>query len=226
MPQGRGKIERFYRTVTTELIPHLAGFIPHGTSGKPLTDPALTLEQLDGIIEHYIVDDYNSREHSETRQAPVDRWNSTGFIPRAPAHPEDLDLLLLIAAATRRVQRDGIQSASTRCVSPVLAAYVGEDVTVCFDPRDVGEIRVYFNDAFLCRAIAPELAADAVSLQQLQSARAQRRRDLKQQLRSRRSLADSLPEDTRYAPVEPPELAADPTQEPLPRHGLRLYATD
>ena len=226
VPQGRGKIERFYRTITTELLPHLAGFIPHGTNGKPLTDPALTLEQLDGIIEHYIVDDYNSRQHSETRQAPVDRWSSTGFIPRAPAHPEDLDLLLLTAAATRRVQRDGIQFASTRYVSPILAAYVGEDVTVRFDPRDVGEIRVYFNDAFLCRAIAPELAADSLSLQQLQSARSGRRRELKQQLRSRRSLADSLPDDTRYSPAAPSPTKAEPDTELPPRHGLRLYATD
>lgn len=70
-------------------------------------------------------------------------------------------MLLLTAAATRKVQRDGIQFASTRHVSPVVAAYVGEDVAVQFNPRDVGEIRVYFTDAFLCRAIAPELAADS-----------------------------------------------------------------
>ena len=228
VPQGRGKIERFYRTITTELLPHLPGHIPHGTNGKPVTEPALTLEQLDGMIERFTVEEYNTRPHSETHESPSERWSSSGFIPRAPAHPEDLDLLLLTAATTRRVQRDGIQFASTRYVSPTLAACVGEDVTVRFDPRDVGEIRAYLNDAFLCRAIAPELAADSISLQQLQSARAQRRRDLKQQLRSRRSLADSLPDDTGYLPAEPAETAtaAAPTEEVPPRHGLRLYATD
>ncbi|MCO4239777.1 Mu transposase C-terminal domain-containing protein [Pseudarthrobacter sp. MDT3-28] len=147
-----------------------------------------------------------------------------------PAHPEDLDLLLLTAAATRRVQRDGIQFASTRYVSPVLAAYVGEQVTVRYDPRDIGEIRVYFEDAFLCGAIAPELAAEAITLDQLRSARAQRRRELKQQLRDRRSLADALPADTRYAaatadvPAPPPD---NPSVPGLPqRHGLRVYETD
>ena len=78
-------------------------------------------------------------------------------------------------------------------------AYVGEQVTVRYDPRDIGEIRVYFNDGFLCRAIAPELAAEAVTLEQLRGVRAHRRRELKQQLRDRRSLADALPSDTRYA---------------------------
>jgi putative transposase len=226
VPQGRGKIERFYGTITTELLPHLPGHIPHGTGGHPISAPTLTLRQLDGIFEQFIVNDYNQRPHSQTGEPPSKRWAASGFIPRSPAHPEDLDLLLLTAAATRKVQRDGIQFASTRYVSPVLAAYVGENVTVRFNPRDIAEIRVYFNDSFLCRAIAPELAADSVSLQELQAVRARRRRDLKQQLRQRRSLADALPDDTRYAPAEndEPQPVLPPT--PAPRSGLRLYATD
>ena len=89
-----------------------------------------------------------------------------------------------------------------------------------------GEIRVYFNDAFLCRAIAPELAADSISLQQLQAARAQRRRDLKQRLRQRRSLADALPTDSRYLPPESTHVEPAAPEAAPPRHGLRLYATD
>lgn len=230
VPQGRGKIERFYGTVTTELLPHLPGHIRHGTNGKPITPATLTLAQLDGIVERFIVTEYNQRRHSETGHAPVDRWSASGFIPRSPAHPEDLDLLLLTAAATRRVQRYGIQFSSTRYVSPTLAAYVGEDVTVRYDPRDVAEIRVYCGDTFLCRAIAPELAADSVSLQELQKARVARRRSLKQQLHERRSLADALPTDTRHAPIDRTSEIADAEPAPLeqapPQHGLRLYATD
>ncbi|MBG6215292.1 MULTISPECIES: Mu transposase C-terminal domain-containing protein [unclassified Cryobacterium] len=226
VPQGRGKIERFYGTITTELLPHLPGHIPHGTNGRPITAPTLTLEQLDSIVERFIVTEYNSRAHSETREIPDQRWGASGFIPRGPAHPEDLDMLLLTAATTRKVQRDGIQFASTRYVSTVLAAYVGEQVTVRFNPRDVGEIRVYFNDAFLCRAIAPELAADSISLQQLQTARTRRRHDLKKQLRAWRSLADALPTDSRYLPPEPTDVEPAQPDDTPPRHGLRLYATD
>ncbi len=228
IPQGRGKIERFYRTVTTELLPHLPGYIPHGTNGAPVTSPSLSLEDLDAILEQYVVAEYNARPHSQTHQGPTVRWSASGFIPRSPAHPEDLDLLLLTAATTRKVQRDGIQFASTRYLSTVLAAYVGEQVTVRFNPRDVGEIRVYFNDEFLCRAIAPELSAESISLDQLQAARRQRRRDLKDQLRQHRTLASALPSDTRYAPpaVSTDDTAPPPAPEPRPRHGLRLYATD
>lgn len=164
----------------------------------------------------------------------MQRWLSDGWLPRLPPHPEDLDLLLLTAATGRKVQRDGIRFASTRYVSPVLAAYVGETVTVRYDPRDAAELRVYHHDQYLCRAIAPELAADTVTLQQLQQARTARRRQLKQQLRDRRSLADALPSDQRHlpppTPVDPVEPAGatnpNPSPPPAPVHRLRTYATD
>lgn len=230
VPQGRGKIERFYRTVTTELLPHLPGYIPHGRRGRPASPPELTLQQLDRILETFIVSEYNQRRHSSTNQAPVQRWSASGFIPRMPGHPEDLDLLLLTVATARKVQRDGIQFASTRYVSPVLAAYVGEQVAVRYDPRDIGEIRVYFNDTFLCRAIPPELATESISLDQLRDARANRKRELKHQLRERRSLVDALPPDTRYAltttDVLPAPSEASPVPEPAQRHKLRVYETD
>lgn len=145
-----------------------------------------------------------------------------------PAHPEDLDLLLLTVATARKVQRDGIQFASTRYVSPVLAAYVGEQVTVRYDPRDNGEIRVYFNDTFLCRAIAPELAAESITMEQLRDARSHRKRELKHQLRERRSVADALPPDNRYTSTTPTERPTHPEAQPEPaqRHKLRVYETD
>jgi len=238
VPQGRGKIERFFGTVTTELLPHLPGHIPHGTRGQPVTPPALTLEQLDGILERFVIEDYHARPHSETGQLPVQRRLADGWLPRLPAHPEDLDLLLLTAATGRKVQRDGIRFASTRYVSPVLAAYVGETVTIRYDPRDAAELRIYHHDQYLCRAIAPELAADTVTLQQLQQARTARRRQLKQQLRDRRSFADALPADQRHLPAVPAPMPADvatdrkqdpaavPPVRPAPAHRLRTYATD
>ncbi|GGF41593.1 DDE-type integrase/transposase/recombinase [Subtercola lobariae] len=82
VPQGRGKIEPFYRTITTELLPHLPGHVPHDTNGELASDPALTLEQLDRIVEKFIVDEDNIRQHSETIQAPVESrrappWSSS-----------------------------------------------------------------------------------------------------------------------------------------------------
>ena len=49
-PRGRGKGERFFGTVTTELLPTLPGHIPPGNRGRPVTKPALTLSQVDTAI--------------------------------------------------------------------------------------------------------------------------------------------------------------------------------
>ena len=180
------------------------------------------------MLERFIVDEYNERTHTATGEAPHARWRSDSFIPRMPAHPEDLDSLLLTAATTRRVQRDGIRFASTRYISPVLAAYVGEDVTVRYDPRDLGEVRIFHDNAFLCRAIAPERSSETVSFTDLQAARNKQRRTLKQQLRELAAHAGSLPEDTRHRPevAAVPENAPDRTMPPPARHGLRTYASD
>jgi putative transposase len=87
VPQGRGKIERFYRTITTELLPHLPGFIPHGTGGTPVSAPMLTLHQLDDVLERFIVNvqtplrdrDGTARAGSEasSRVCPHTRKTST-----------------------------------------------------------------------------------------------------------------------------------------------------
>jgi putative transposase len=136
-------------------------------------------------------------------------------------------MLLLTATATRRVQRDGIRFASTRYVSPVLAAYVGEDVTVRYDPRDLGEIRLFHDNAFLCRAIAPERSSETITFADLQSARNTRRRALKQQL----APSATSPALCRKTLGTDPRRALSPSEPDAPapqskRHRLRTYAND
>ncbi len=203
-PRGRGKVERVFGTITTELLPTLPGHIPPKNHGKPVTPPALTLSQLDAAVGRYIVDTYHRRVHPETGQAPAARWAAGGWwLPRMPDSLEALDLLLLTVATPRKVQRDGIRCHGLRYFSLTLAAFVGEEVTVRYDPRDLAEIRVFHHGVFLCRAVSPDIAAVSISLKDLQAARNQRRRELRQQLVSRRSLVDIL--------THPETAAADPS---------------
>jgi putative transposase len=90
------------------------------------------------------------------------------------------------------VQRDGIRCHGLRYFSLTLAAFVGEAVIVRYDPRHLAEIRVFHRGSLLCRAVSPEIAAVSISLKDLQAARNQRRRELRQQLASRRSLVEIL----------------------------------
>ncbi len=50
-PRGRGKVERIFGTITTELLPTLPGHIPAHNDGKPVTAPTLSLSQLDEAIK-------------------------------------------------------------------------------------------------------------------------------------------------------------------------------
>jgi putative transposase len=84
-----------------------------------------------------------------------------------PESLEQLDLLLLIVAKLCCIRRDGIHFQRLRYLEPRLAAFVGEDVVICYDPRDLAEIRVYQEETFLCRAVCQELAGRTVSLQDI-----------------------------------------------------------
>ncbi|MGH2715637.1 MAG: Mu transposase C-terminal domain-containing protein, partial [Thermoleophilaceae bacterium] len=192
VPQGRGKIERFFGTVTTELLPTLPGYLAPNRANGPVEPPRLALSDLDAAVARFITATYHPRTHSETRQPPIERWAAGGWIPRLPDTFEQLDLLLLTVAKARTVHRDGIRFQGLRYLDLTLAAYVGEAVTIRYDPRDLAEIRVYHGGRFLCRAISPELAGQTISLRDLQAARTARRRALRGQLRERRSLADDL----------------------------------
>jgi putative transposase len=219
-PQGRGKIERLFGTLNTELLPELPG---HLVAGKPVTPPRLSLAELDRAIGVFIRDTYHRRIHGEIGVTPIDSWRGEGFLPRLPESLEDLDLLLVMHAKPRTVQRDGIRFQGFRFNSPILAAYVREPVTIRYDPRDLSEIRVFHRDRFLCRAISEEHAGESISLKEIQAARRCHRRSLRSSINERIArVADFLPAAVQAAPQ-----AAKP-EPPRPRSKikLRVYAED
>ncbi len=130
--------------------------------------------------------------HSETGCAPQARWEAGAFLPHLPDSLEQLDLLLLTVAQTRRVHQDGIRFQGLRYIDLTLAAYVGENVTLRYDPRDMAEIRVYHHDAFLCRAVCQDLAGQTLSLKEIIQARTGRRRQLRTLLSDREAVVDAL----------------------------------
>jgi putative transposase len=218
-PQGRGKVERLFGTLNAELLPELPG---HLVGGKPATPPGLSLAELDRAVGAFIAGTYHARVHGETRRAPLDAWRGAGFLPRLPESLEDLDLLLVLHAEPRRVRRDGIRFQGLRYVDPTLAAYVGEAVTIRYDPRDLSEVRVFHRDRFLCRAVSEEHAGEAVTLKDIEAARRAHRRALRAGINERVArVADYLP--ARAGPPRP----AGTERPPRPaRTRLRLYEED
>lgn len=219
-PQGRGKIERLFGTLNTELLPELPGYLMHG---KPATEPRLSLAELDRTLGTFLIGNYNSRTHREIRLAPQVAWSGNGWLPRMPNSLEDLDLLLISVAKARTVHRDGIHFQGIRYMDPTLAAYVKEAVTIRYDPRDVAEIRVFHRNRFLCRAVSPEHCGQAITFKDIQAARSAHRRTLRGRIRERVTpVAEFLAPQTDAAVTPVPQPAATEPRKPK----LRTYRED
>ncbi len=223
-PRGRGRIERFFETVNQMLLSSLPGYIKDGAVRG---QPELTLTELDPRFREFLRE-YHARPHSETKIPPQERWQHGGFVPRMADSLEQLDLLLLTVAKTRKVQADGVRFQGMRYIDPTLASYVGETVLLRYDPRDIAEVRLFHQDKFLCRAICPELAGQAVPLRDIRQARDQQRRRLRETLRDRRKTVESLLDLRRGpsadAPASPPASPQNAEQGSLP--ALKRYRNE
>ncbi|WP_340639356.1 transposase family protein [Arthrobacter sp. Hiyo1] len=219
-PQGRGKIERFFGTLNTELLAELPG---HLSPGNRAPEPVLTLPELDDAVGRFITGTYHRRTHSEINSTPNRAWIADGWLPRLPASIEELNLLLLTIPRPRIVHRDGVHFLGLRYLSPLLAAYVGEQVIIRYDPRDITEIRIFHKGRYLCKAGDPTHETSTLTLKEIQSARAARRRELRSQINEHIAVvAEYLPD------ALPPRVRRNENSraEPAKLPALRIYEED
>jgi putative transposase len=194
-PRGRGKIERFFQSVEQLLLEQLPGYAPKEVWPRALepgrvkeSSGVLTLSELEQRFRDWLLSDYHRRVQKGQRKGPQERWEEGGFLPRMPESLEQLDLLLVQVARKRRVQQSGIAFEGYAYLDPTLSAYVGEEVMIRYDPLDLAEIRVFFEDHFVCRAICPELSGQTISLKEIVAARQKRRRELRGEIVEREAL--------------------------------------
>ncbi len=187
VPRGRGKIERFFLTINQLFLQDLPGYI-----GNQHSPALLTLKELDDKLSNFIIYNYHHRVHGTTKKEPIKAWNNSGFLPNMPDSLESLDLLLLNVAKPRKVHSDGIHFQGLRYIDTNLAAYIGETVIIRYDPRDIAEIRVFYQDKYLCTAISPEISDYQVDLKDIVSARNKVRKNLNKQIDTRRNVAEEI----------------------------------
>jgi transposase InsO family protein len=121
IPQGRGKIERFFRTVRMQFLPLLS---PEDTA---------SLEALNRRLWAFIEGEYHHRPHKGLGgETPLDRWAQVCDEVRLPEPGLDLAELFLFEEK-RKVARD--RTVSLRgALYEVDAILVGQTVTLRFDP--------------------------------------------------------------------------------------------
>ncbi len=119
-PQGKGKQERWFRTVRAQLLATLTE-----------ADTA-SLDALNRRLWAWVEAEYHHNPHRGLDgMTPLDRWAMSESPPRLPGGL-DLDALFLFEAK-RRVQRDRTVSLSGTLYE-VDAALVGQTVTLRYDP--------------------------------------------------------------------------------------------
>lgn len=72
-----------------------------------------------------------------------------------------------IVVKARKVYPEGFQFQGPRYDDPILAAYVGEAITLRYDPRDMAEVRVFHQNQVVCGAICPERAGETLLLRDI-----------------------------------------------------------
>lgn len=216
VPRGRGKIERFFLTINQLFLQDLPGYMGNQTSPSSL----ITIKELDEKLSEFIIYDYHNKIHSTTKKAPIHAWNRSGFIPNLPESLESLDLLLLNVAKPRKVHSDGIHFQGLRYMDTNLAAYVGESVVIRYDPRDIAEIRVFFNDHYICTAISHEISDYTVDLKDIVSARNKVRRNMKKQIDTGKSVVDEVVTSKQK------DMETDASKESSKKSKLKRYFND
>jgi putative transposase len=131
-PQGRGKIERLFRTVNSEFTVEIA--TGDGKPGRQIND----LAQMNRLFTAWVEGVYHRRTHSETGTAPLARWLEDAPFPV----PSAADLAEAFRWSEHRtVSKTGLVSlhGNRYQVDPAL---VGRKVELVFDPFDLSFLRV------------------------------------------------------------------------------------
>ena len=74
-PQGRGKIERFFRTVREQFLVEVTDTTAEDLAAAGVDHRGALLE-LNRLFMAWVETEYHRRTHSETGQAPLARWEA------------------------------------------------------------------------------------------------------------------------------------------------------
>lgn len=140
-PQGRGKIERFFRTLREQFLIEAA------------RREELSLPELNRLLRAWLERSYHRRAHTETGQAPALR-----FAAARPRYLSDEELHDAFLWSTKRVVSKTATVSLHGNRYEVDAALIGRSVELIFDPYALGRIEVRWGGRSFGEAVAHEIA--------------------------------------------------------------------
>ena len=141
--QGRGKIERFFRTVRDQFLVEITSEAAAAITG---------LEELNRLFTAWVETVYHPRPHSETGAPPLRRWQDGIPVPLPLLTPAQLPEAFLWSEF-RTVTKTATVSLHGNAyqVDQLLA---GRNVELVFDPFDLADIEVRYGDRSFGKAVA------------------------------------------------------------------------
>ena len=158
-PQGRGKIERFFRTVREQFLIEVTDTASEDLAAAGVDDATALLE-LNRLFTAWVETEYHRRTHTETGQSPLARWEA-GWdrLGRTPAMPTADELTeAFLWSEYRVVTKTATVSlhANTYQVDPAL---VGRRVELVFSPFDLETVQVRYHDKSYGKALPHTISA-------------------------------------------------------------------
>lgn len=124
IPEGRGKIERFFLTVRKQFL--------------PILPEDLTLERINELLREWIDEDYHQRVHSSTGQTPMARYLAKVALLR-PA-PKDLRDYFRVSVRRKVAKDRTITLLGRNFEAPV--GLIGQTVTLLYHEDDPDRIEI------------------------------------------------------------------------------------
>lgn len=128
VPQGKGKIERWFRTCRLRFL--------------PLLKSNLTLDGINMKLEEWLQADYQSKVHDSTGESPLERFvKKIELIRRAPGNLNDYFRTTIVrqVALDRTVRLWGK-------LFEAPAALIGKSVTLCIDVQKEGAVEIFYKE--------------------------------------------------------------------------------
>jgi putative transposase len=140
-PEGRGKIERVFRTIREQVLVELGD------------RPPASLEELNRIFQSWVEQVYHRRVHTETGQTPLERFLAAG----PPPLPYELALTAAFRWSERRTVSKTGKVAMHGNTYEVDADLAGRQVDLVFDPFDLADVAVQIDGRHVGLAIALQI---------------------------------------------------------------------
>lgn len=127
-PQGRGKIERFFRTVRSQFLPCFLGG---------------SLNDLNIAFDLWVREDYHQRNHSSTGESPLNRFgNHVEMIRKPPVDLEDH----FRKEVRRRVTKDRTVSIDNRLYEAP-TKFIGEQLSLLYHEHKPDKVEIIHKGA-------------------------------------------------------------------------------